>query len=104
MRRIYAQRHYEMAAMQGNALADLRLGDYSYYGWGLRTAESLSAGSSAGTDLDDDSAEAAVEQALAASDEARLVRQTPDVELALLHYKRTASMRMTGEWMQPFVA
>lgn len=35
-RQIYAQRFYEMAANQGSVTSELRLGDYAYYGWGLK--------------------------------------------------------------------
>merc|ERR1711963_342882 len=34
----------------------------------------------------------------------QVVRQTADPELSLAHYRRCAAMRITGEWMQPFVA
>merc|ERR1719193_2249823 len=36
--------------------------------------------------------------------EPTLVRQEPDLALSLARYRRTAGMRVTGEWMQPFVA
>jgi TPR repeat protein len=32
----YAQRFYELAADQGSVTSQLRLGDYAYYGWGLK--------------------------------------------------------------------
>ncbi|CAE8678745.1 unnamed protein product, partial [Polarella glacialis] len=82
--RIHAQRHYELSAEQGNALAELRLGDFAYYGWGL----SLDDGPE---DLDDDLSEV--------SSELKLVRQEADLELAVAHYRRTAAMRITGQWM-----
>jgi len=94
--KIHAQRHYEMSAEQGNALSELRLGDYAYYGWGIRPGDSLQ---------DDDSDDIALEVSLAAdAEEVRFVHQEADPELSLGHYKRTANMRITGEWMQPFVA
>jgi TPR repeat protein len=91
--RIYAQRHYEMSAEQGSALSELRLGDYAYYGWGIRADEGPE---------EDFSAEAEDLGALEA--ELKFVRQEIDPELSQAHYKRTADMRVTGEWMQPFVA
>lgn len=91
--RIYAQRHYEMSAEQGSALAELRLGDYAYYGWGIRADEGPE---------DDFNAES--DDFGAADAELRFVRQEVDPELSLAHYKRTADMKITGEWMQPFVA
>jgi len=44
------------------------------------------------------------EELALAEAELRFVRQNVDPELSLAHYKRTAAMRITGEWMQPFVA
>lgn len=94
--KIHAQRHYEMSAEQGNALSELRLGDYAYYGWGIRPGDTLQ---------DDDSDDIALDASLAAdAEEVRFVHQEADPELSLGHYKRTANMRITGEWMQPFVA
>eukprot|EP00747_Dinoflagellata_sp_TGD_P001835 gnl/TRDRNA2_/TRDRNA2_102512_c2_seq1.p1 gnl/TRDRNA2_/TRDRNA2_102512_c2~~gnl/TRDRNA2_/TRDRNA2_102512_c2_seq1.p1 ORF type:complete len:559 (-),score=120.24 gnl/TRDRNA2_/TRDRNA2_102512_c2_seq1:52-1545(-) len=95
--RIHAQRHYEMSAEQGNALSELRLGDYAYYGWGVTEDTGLK---------DEVDAEVAEAEAIAGAEEPelRLVRQKADPELSLAHYKRTAAMRITGEWMQPFVA
>ena len=93
--RVHAQRHYEMSAEQGNAFSELRLGDYAYYGWGLRVDEGPE---------DEDWLAAADEEALAEADALRLVRQEADIGLSLAHYRRTANMRVTGEWMQPFVA
>lgn len=101
--RVSAQRHYELSAEQGNALSELRLGDYAYYGWGLRTstglphaaegpAEALPDQDSDGSDL------------LGAPLDFQLVRQEVDYALSLSRYRRTASMKITGEWMQPFVA
>lgn len=92
--KIHAQRHYETSAEQGNALSELRLGDYAYYGWGLRADE--------GPEEDFSSADA--DELNLAEAELRFVRQEVDPDLSLAHYKRTASMRITGEWMQPFVA
>lgn len=91
--RSYAQRHYEMSAEQGNALSELRLGDYAYYGWGLTVDDE---------EVSKNVAES--EDILTSSGDLELVRQKADVELSLARYKRTAGMRVTGEWMQPFVA
>ena len=35
-RQIYAQRFYELASEQGSVTSELRLGDYAYYGWGIK--------------------------------------------------------------------
>lgn len=92
--KIHAQRHYEMSAEQGNALAELRLGDFAYYGWGLRADEGP----------EEDWANDEAEDLAPTEAELRFVRQEIDTELSVAHYKRTATMRITGEWMQPFVA
>jgi len=104
MARIHAQRHYELSAEQGNVLSDLRLGDYAYYGWGVRVDDGLTVAGE-----DDAALEKAVsvgaDEWLAGIDaEVRFIPQEADVELSMAHYKRTAAMRITGEWMQPFVA
>lgn len=93
--KIHAQRHYEMSAEQGNALSELRLGDYTYYGWGVRELD--------GPDMAEDMA---TEELLMLEEESELhvVRQEADPGLSIAHYKRTAAMRITGEWMQPYVA
>jgi len=93
--RTHAQRQYELSAQQGNALAELRLGDYAYNGWGLKS------------DSGHESAEEPTleEEARAvSSEELRLVPRGADVELSLAIYRRTATMKVTGDWMQPFVA
>jgi len=41
---------------------------------------------------------------LAKAEELHYVRQEADVTLSFAHYKRGAEMRITSEWMQPFVA
>ncbi|KAL8270319.1 hypothetical protein Esti_005754 [Eimeria stiedai] len=40
-KRLHAQRFYEMAAAQGNLAAQLRLGDFAYYGYGVRRRSEL---------------------------------------------------------------
>jgi TPR repeat protein len=92
--RVHAQRHYEMSAEQGNAHSELRLGDYAYYGWGFRADEGP----------EDDFSDEEPDIANPIEAELRFIRQEVDPELSLVHYKRTAAMRITGEWMQPFVA
>lgn len=95
--RVHAQRHYQMSAEQGNALSNLRLGDYAYYGWGMQADESPFIAD----DVVDDEAE---EDIFFPPDEVRFVPQGADPELAFAHYKRTANMRITGVWMQQFVS
>eukprot|EP00929_Paragymnodinium_shiwhaense_P088805 TRINITY_DN49111_c0_g1_i3.p1 TRINITY_DN49111_c0_g1~~TRINITY_DN49111_c0_g1_i3.p1 ORF type:complete len:503 (+),score=84.83 TRINITY_DN49111_c0_g1_i3:206-1714(+) len=107
--RVYAQRHYEMSAEQGNILADLRLGDYAYNGWGIRLQDFVGDG----VDVDEVSAEG--EASLAGIDSEadqflegyqeplKFLPQAVDVDLALVHYRRTADMKVSGDWMQPFV-
>ncbi|KAL8440472.1 hypothetical protein Efla_007119 [Eimeria flavescens] len=41
-KRLHAQRFYEMAAAQGSLAAQLRLGDFAYYGFGVRRRSELS--------------------------------------------------------------
>ncbi|KAL8431447.1 hypothetical protein ACSSS7_005276 [Eimeria intestinalis] len=40
-KRLHAQRFYEMAAAQGSLAAQLRLGDFAYYGYGVRRRSEL---------------------------------------------------------------
>eukprot|EP00435_Cladocopium_sp_Y103_P063319 s376_g24.t3 len=90
--RAFAQRHYELSAEQGNAFSErgcglwleLRLGDYAYYGWGLRYSDQA--------------------EEFESNDTWQLSAQEADLDLSLAHYRRTATMRISGEWMQPFVA
>ncbi|CAK0900770.1 unnamed protein product [Prorocentrum cordatum] len=73
-----------MSAEQGNALSELRLGDYAYYGWGLRIDDSVG-------DVGENVTE---EEALAEAVEApRLVRQEVDLRLSMDRYMRTAAMK-----------
>mmetsp|Transcript_68412 Transcript_68412/g.164222 ORF Transcript_68412/g.164222 Transcript_68412/m.164222 type:complete len:715 (-) Transcript_68412:8-2152(-) len=97
--KIYAQRLYSMSADQGNPQAELRLGDYAYYGWGLHMKDGSN---SEEIDLDLESEE----EMLAAMDDAEHepVPQECDVDLAISHYRHAASLKITGEWMQPFAA
>jgi len=104
--RIYAQRHFELSAGQGNVFSHLRLGDYAYYGWGLRVDDGLP---SAGLDeavIDDDAIDdETLMRLLEGGDaEVRYVRQDRDVGSSVARYRRTATARITGEWMQPYVA
>mmetsp|Transcript_39351 Transcript_39351/g.113919 ORF Transcript_39351/g.113919 Transcript_39351/m.113919 type:complete len:773 (-) Transcript_39351:4-2322(-) len=120
--KMIAQRHYELSAEQGNAFSELRLGDYAYYGWGVRIHTGPeNSGTQAGTpdgsmhasapnealeamdDLDD-AAESDNSKESMYSHGIRLLPQESDVGLSLARYRRTAAMRVTGEWMQPFVA
>jgi len=92
--KIHAQRHYEMSAAQGNALSELRLGDFAYYGWGIRADDT------AKDDWNNDD----IDVLALAEEPVNFVHQEADPELSVVHYKRTSNMRITGEWMQPFVA
>lgn len=104
--RIQAQRHYEMSSAQGNAHSELRLGDYSYYGWGLRVDDSVQDPGNYSDDISESELDSdeLTQAELDALDEPRLVRQAADAALSMAHYKRTVSMRPSGDWMQPFVA
>jgi len=104
--RIQAQRHYEMSAEQGNAHSELRLGDYSYYGYGLRVDDAVQEPGNYADDVGESELDSdeLTQSALDASDEPRLVRQPADATLSVAHYKRTVSMRRSGDWMQPFVS
>jgi len=98
--KIHAQRFYELSASQGNALSELRLGDYAYYGWGISSPEDFN--SSADGNEEEDDLEVALKAAQ--EPELHLSRQDADPEISVSHYKRTAALKITGEWMQPFVA
>mmetsp|Transcript_25600 Transcript_25600/g.58157 ORF Transcript_25600/g.58157 Transcript_25600/m.58157 type:complete len:708 (+) Transcript_25600:93-2216(+) len=86
--KIFAQRFYEMSAEQKSASSELRLGDYAFYGYGLAAEVADSAGSDA---LDD-------------GEEVRHRPQGVDYDAALMHYRKTTEVKITGQWMQPFVA
>ena len=117
--KVHAQRQYEMSAAQGNVLSELRLGDYAYYGWGLRLQERGQGTPSEGARTDDDGAAQGID-ATEGSDgledegsgsslnesveRAERVPQEPNVGMAVSHYRRAASSKVTGEWMEPLVA
>eukprot|EP00434_Breviolum_minutum_P027932 symbB.v1.2.024713.t1/scaffold2359.1/size81413/3 len=69
--RAFAQRHYELSAEQGNALSELRLGDYAYYGWGLRYESDTQ-----------------TEELDSLHETWQLSRQDSDFELSLAHYRQ----------------
>jgi len=95
--RTLAQRFYELSAEQGGASSELRLGDYSYYGWGV-----------AATFKDhDNSVREASDDTLPlmyTNTEVEMRTQPVDYEASLARYRKTAEMTVTGEWMSSFVA
>mmetsp|Transcript_77753 Transcript_77753/g.172166 ORF Transcript_77753/g.172166 Transcript_77753/m.172166 type:complete len:720 (-) Transcript_77753:49-2208(-) len=100
--RTLAQRYYEMSAEQGSASSELRLGDYSYYGWGVSaTFKDQYRGSSEG-DAQDSEEEGL--PAMYTTNEVEINPQSVDFEASLARYRKTADMTVTGEWMQTFVA
>lgn len=111
--KVHAQRFYEMSAEQGSASSELRLGDYAYYGWGVAadflsdddnaTAEEAATSQPVGQDVGDDSARDDWWDGFV-DPELRFFPQPVDYEAALAHYRKTAEMQVTGEWMQAFVA
>ncbi|CAE7234675.1 SECA1 [Symbiodinium sp. CCMP2592] len=101
--RFFAQRHYELSAEQGNAFSELRLGDFAYYGWGFRL-HSSAAVDGEGEDFQSEAKGAQPVDLAETLDTWQLVAQESDIDLSLAHYRRTATMRIAGEWMQPYVA
>jgi len=104
--RTLAQRFYELSAEQGSASSELRLGDYSYYGWGLSAAfeepEATSEEASGWQqNIEDDEGDF---PNLYTSSEVVLRPQEADYEASLARYRKAADMTVTGEWMQGFVA
>jgi len=105
--RTLAQRFYELSAEQGSASSELRLGDYSYYGWGMSATFKEDQGSSDETPQGDDEGSGGSEAVLPnlyTSSEVELHPQVIDYEASLARYRKTAEMPVTGEWMQGFVA
>lgn len=108
--RTLAQRFYELSAEQGSASSELRLGDYSYYGWGVTAAfkepefgergMSTAGGSASGAD---EELELEIPN-LYTSSEVVLKPQPIDYEASIARYRKTAEMTVTGEWMKSFVA
>jgi len=96
--RTLAQRFYELSAEQGGASSELRLGDYSYYGWGVAATFK---------DLDTTTAREASDDSLPlmfTNTEVEISAQPVDYEASLARYRKTAEMTVTGEWMSSFVA
>eukprot|EP00929_Paragymnodinium_shiwhaense_P090846 TRINITY_DN50942_c0_g1_i1.p1 TRINITY_DN50942_c0_g1~~TRINITY_DN50942_c0_g1_i1.p1 ORF type:complete len:788 (+),score=191.28 TRINITY_DN50942_c0_g1_i1:84-2447(+) len=103
--RMYAQRHYEMSAEQGNVVSDLKLGDYAYYGWGVRINDGSEAEEEFAKFDDDAAVEAELQRLLEGGPpEVTFVQQEASPQLALSHYKRISATRVVANWMQPFVA
>merc|ERR1740121_1488246 len=92
--RTLAQRFYEMSAEQGSASSELRLGDYSYYGWGVSATfkEQDSSGESNQQVTDEEGIEL---PNLYTSSEVELQRQAVDYEASLATYRKTAEMPVT---------
>jgi len=100
--KVYAQRFYEMSADHGSASSELRLGDFAYYGWGLQVAVEDVEDHLASDSLWDDYYLQEEQQML--SRDTRFQWQNVSYDAALAHYRKTASMKITGEWMQSFVS
>lgn len=98
-----------MSADQGSASSELRLGDYAYYGWGVAVdfgGDAGANGTSEAPETDasgDDELESELGDVLM-DPELRFFPQGVKYETALGHYRKTAEMQVTGEWMQAFVA
>lgn len=108
--RTLAQRFYEMSAEQGSASSELRLGDYSFYGWGVSAAfkeQNDSDGAAAeGASIPSEGEDEETMQLpnLYTASEVELRPQAIDYEASFARYRKTAEMTVTGEWMQGFVA
>lgn len=101
--RIVAQRLYEMSAEQGSTSSELRLGDYSYYGWGVSAIFRETPDASV-AQVDPAGESDLTLPELYTSSEVASVPQEEDYEAALARYRKAADMTVTGEWMQSFVA
>jgi hypothetical protein len=95
--RTLAQRFYELSAEQGGASSELRLGDYSYYGWGV--AASFKDQDTIVREALDDSL-----PPMYTINEVEIREQAVDYEASIARYRKTAEMTVTGEWMSSFVA
>jgi len=108
--KVYAQRFYEMSADHGSASSELRLGDYAYYGWGLQVstepAEEHFKNSEKQSEDDGGSWDDYYlrEETDMLSRETKFTWQNTSYTQALAHYRKTASMKISGEWMQSFVS
>jgi len=109
--KVYAQRFYELSADHGSASSELRLGDYAYYGWGLQIStepvEEHFKKSENDTEEDDGGSwndYYLKPETDMLSRETRFAWQNTSYTTALAHYRKTASMKISGEWMQPFVS
>lgn len=102
-----AQRYYEMSAEQGSASSELRLGDYTYYGWGIAAFYKDNDGTEveSGSVGDQEEEDAAFLASLMSGEPELEIRPQPvDYEASIARYRKTAEMQVTGEWMQAFVA
>lgn len=105
--KIYAQRFYEMSADLGSASSELRLGDYAYYGWGIEVTDDPSSEIPLETEsgVDPDWTDTyLMEEKRQLSKRSLFREQRVSYDDALAHYRKTADMRITGEWMQTFVS
>lgn len=107
-RKTMAQRYYELSAEQGSASSELRLGDYSYSGWGLvaKFKESsepdmvdIFSAENGGSEQ-----EGMKLRSLYTSNQVELFPQSVDYQTAMARYEKTAEMTVTIDWMQSFVA
>ncbi|PFH32630.1 Sel1 repeat-containing protein [Besnoitia besnoiti] len=97
--RLHAQRFYQMAAANGSPLAELRLGDFAYYGYGVekqirarRPTEPL---------LDDDGND--MSDWISEAYEVYTPRR-PSLRVAVGHYHRVADMTPDAKWLAGYVA
>lgn len=103
--RTLAQRFYEMSAEQGSASSELRLGDYSFYGWGVAAAFKDGDEEDVVRIGDGEGEEGGIALPnLYTASEVVLRPQPVDYEASIARYRKTAEMTVTGEWMQGFVA
>eukprot|EP00397_Hematodinium_sp_SG-2012_P009910 GEMP01010009.1.p1 GENE.GEMP01010009.1~~GEMP01010009.1.p1 ORF type:complete len:700 (+),score=137.52 GEMP01010009.1:367-2466(+) len=107
--KIYAQRFYEMSADLGSASSELRLGDYAYYGWGIEVATDDVVAETPATKVEggvdpDWTHTYLMEEERQLQRKSQYREQQVSFTNALAHYRKTADMKITGEWMQTFVS
>ncbi|KEP64387.1 UNVERIFIED_CONTAM: Sel1 repeat-containing protein [Hammondia hammondi] len=98
-KRLHAQRFYQLAAHQGSPLAELRLGDYMYAGYGVK--KEIRARHPSRPLLDDEGND--MSEWISETYEA-YTPAVPNPRLAVGHYLRVAEMSTEEKWLAPYVA
>jgi len=102
MDRIYAQRFFELAADQGSVQAQVKLGDYSYYGFGLEARFTrIEQDANESMLQSDDGEDLAGWIAYVRTD---FVPRTIDYRSSFGHYVKASTASMVPRWATSFVA